>query len=90
MEKTQVYISKPLVLVFKLFSIFGATISKKLMYEFWYFWYDYVKPRYRLFNYEFSDIDYLIMNSLDDCLNEKIDRLIKDDISPKIMIKFLG
>ena len=54
MEKTQLYISKPLVLVFKLFSIFSVRISEKLMYEFWYFWHDYVKPRYRPFNYEFN------------------------------------
>ena len=58
-------------------------LSEKLMYEFWYFWYDYVKPRYKF-------IDYLIMNSIDDWLNEKIVRLIKDELSPKITIKFLG
>ena len=55
-------------------------LSEKLMSELWYFWYDYVN----------QDTDCLIMNSIDDWLNEKIVRLIKDELSPKIMIKFLG
>ena len=40
MKKTQVYINKPASLVFSVLEL-----SEKLMYKFWRFWYDYVKPR---------------------------------------------
>ena len=49
MKKTQVYISKLGSLIFSVLEL-----SEKIMYQFWYFSYDYVKPRYRLFNYEFD------------------------------------
>ena len=49
MKKTQVYIYKPVSLVSSVLEL-----SEKLMYKFWYFWYDYVKPIYRLFYYEFN------------------------------------
>ena len=49
MNKTQVYIYKPVSLVSSVLEL-----SEKLMYKFWYFWYDYVKPIYRLFYYEFN------------------------------------
>ena len=40
MKKTQVYINKPVSLVFSVLEL-----REKLMYEFWCFWYDYVKLR---------------------------------------------
>ena len=45
----KLYINKPVSLVFSVLEL-----SETLMYKFWYFWYDYVKPRQRLLNYEFD------------------------------------
>ena len=36
----KLYINKPVSLVFSVLEL-----SETLMYKFWYFWYDYVKPR---------------------------------------------